>query len=161
MDPYTAERRDVLGNTSPQDCMISLGQSRRPRGSKSLPEEGAVFPNAMHPNSRQCSAILSAYNREVFIAFLRNWGPKDKNLSKLWTSQTWYFLPFLWNIKETQNMNARIWPCSCLICSWCTRLEHKPRNYLLSSRPFCMGIRCNKSFIRERPMLVFCGQFWI
>ena len=44
--PYTAERRDVLGNTSPEAREIFQG----PRGAKSPPEgnlsaEGDVFPN--------------------------------------------------------------------------------------------------------------------
>ena len=70
MYPYTAERRDVLENTLPEAQEISQGRGFCPRaisraeGCK-IPTQGksrgprwVYFP--MHPDSRQCTDILSA-----------------------------------------------------------------------------------------------------
>ena len=86
-------------------------------------------------------------------------------ISKRLMNSTHFFLSFQNNSDFGRNKKSKkcwmqgSWHASCwVICSWCTRLEHKPRNYLLSSHPFCMDIWCNKSFIRR---FVLCGHFYI
>ena len=62
MYPYTAERRDVLGCTSPtikrfpEAREMSRGTSRRPR---EISRSEGIY-NPIHPDSRQCTAILSS-----------------------------------------------------------------------------------------------------
>ena len=84
--PYTAERRDVLGNTSPEAREISRGRSPReisraegckiPARGKSQGPRGMYFP--MHPDSRQCTSILSALaGKYWFCGVFFIWNLKD------------------------------------------------------------------------------------
>ena len=58
MYSYTAERRDVLGNTSPEAREISRGvQNPRPREFSRA--EGDVFPNASRLEAVYVSPIFS------------------------------------------------------------------------------------------------------
>ena len=54
MYQYTAERKDVLGNTCPEAREIAQEQSQRPR---------MYF--IMHPHSKQCMVVLSSRNQEI------------------------------------------------------------------------------------------------
>ena len=87
--PYTAERKDVLGCTSlttkryPEAQEMSRGRSPRdisraegckiPARGKSRGPRGMCFP--MHPDSRQCTSILSALAGKYWfcsVFFIRN-----------------------------------------------------------------------------------------
>ena len=62
--PYTAERRDVLGNTSPEAQEISRGvQNPRPREISRA--EGDVFPNASRLEAVYVHSL--SISREVLI----------------------------------------------------------------------------------------------
>ena len=58
--PYTAERRDVLGCTSPTTKKFPWFALRTSQGLREILRSEGMYIVQIHPDSRQCSAIISS-----------------------------------------------------------------------------------------------------